>query len=125
MRINREDLFECAVSFLVAAGEALEGAQIVADNLCKADARGVTTHGTYLLTPIHKRLKADLLALPTTLTVPIDHAAVAVVDGGNGLGSIAGKYASDLAVQRVKHFGIGMVLIRNTNHLDRWLITQR
>ena len=47
--------------------------------------------------------------------MPVDTGAVAVVDGGNGLGMLAGKFAMDLATQRARDFGIGMVLIRNTN----------
>jgi len=36
-----------------------------------------------------------------------------VVDGGDGLGPVAGKLAADLAVARAKQYGIGLVLIRN------------
>jgi LDH2 family malate/lactate/ureidoglycolate dehydrogenase len=117
MRINRQDLYECTCELLVGAGESLEGARIAADSFCIADGKGITTHGTYLLTPINKRVKADQLTLPTTTSLVVDTAAVAVVDGGNGLGPIAGKLASDLALQRAKDYGIGLVLIRNTNSL--------
>lgn len=115
MKVNRDNLFECAVDLLVSAGETPENAQLVADNLCKADSRGITTHGTYLLNPILQRVKAGLLTLPTVLSLPVDTAAIAVVDGGNGLGMLAGKVAMDLAIRRAKDFGISMVLIRNTN----------
>lgn len=117
MRICKENLFDCAVDLLIAAGESLEGAQIVAESLCISDAKGITTHGTYLLTPIFKRAKVNQLSLPTITTVPIDYAAVAVVDGGDGLGPIAGKLAADLAIQRAQTYGVGVVLIRNTNSL--------
>jgi LDH2 family malate/lactate/ureidoglycolate dehydrogenase len=117
MRIQKEDLFQCSVELLVALGEAPEGATIVADSFCIADAKGITTHGTYLLTPIIKRVKAGQLSLPTTAKIVIDNAAVAVVDGGDGLGPIAGKYAAYLAIERAKAYGISMVLIRNTNSL--------
>jgi LDH2 family malate/lactate/ureidoglycolate dehydrogenase len=117
MRICKENLFDCAVDLLIAAGESLEGAQIVAESLCISDSKGITTHGTYLLTPIFKRAKVNQLSLPTITTVPIDYAAVAVVDGGDGLGPIAGKLAADLAIQRAQTYGVGVVLIRNTNSL--------
>jgi LDH2 family malate/lactate/ureidoglycolate dehydrogenase len=117
MRIQKEDLFQCSVELLVASGETPEGATIVADSFCSADAKGITTHGTYLLTPIIKRVKAGQLSLPTIAKIVIDNAAVAVVDGGDGLGPIAGKYAADLAIERAKAYGISMVLVRNTNSL--------
>jgi len=115
MRVKREDLFECARILLVAAGESPEGAEFVAETFCKADARGITTHGTYLLNPIFHRVEANQLTLPTRATAVIDNAGIAVVDGGDGLGPVAGKLAADLAIQKAEQFGIGMVLIRNTN----------
>jgi LDH2 family malate/lactate/ureidoglycolate dehydrogenase len=117
MRIQKEDLFQCSVELLVASGETPEGATIVADSFCIADAKGITTHGTYLLTPIIKRVNAGQLSLPTIIKIVIDNAAVAVVDGGDGLGPIAGKFAADLAIERAKAYGISMVLVRNTNSL--------
>jgi LDH2 family malate/lactate/ureidoglycolate dehydrogenase len=70
-----------------------------------------------LLTPIIKRVNAGQLSLPTIAKIVIDNAAVAVVDGGDGLGPIAGKFAADLAIERAKAYGISMVLVRNTNSL--------
>lgn len=117
MKINRDDLFACAVDLLLAAGENPGGARLVAENFCQADARGITTHGTYLFTPIFDRVKANQLSLPTRPTVVCDEAAVAIVDGGNGLGPVAGRFAAELAAKRAAQYGIGMVLIRNTNNV--------
>ncbi len=117
MKIKSEDLFERVQELLLAAGESADNTKIVADSLCKADARGVTTHGTYLLTPIFDRVKAGQLALPTSVSLVIDEAAVAIVDGGNGLGPVAGNLAIETSIARARTYGISMVLIRNTNNL--------
>ncbi len=108
MKVKREDLFNASHALLVAAGESPEGAALVAETFCKADARGITTHGSYLLNPIFNRVKAGQLTLPTQATLALDNAAVAVVDGGDGLGPVAGKLAADLAVARAKQFGVGL-----------------
>jgi LDH2 family malate/lactate/ureidoglycolate dehydrogenase len=117
MIINADRLLECTVDLLIAAGESPENARLVADNLCKADARGVTTHGTYLLTPIFERVAENQLRLPTEPKLVVDTAAVAVIEGGDGLGPVAGKFAADVAIDRAKKFGISLVLIRDTNNL--------
>jgi LDH2 family malate/lactate/ureidoglycolate dehydrogenase len=117
LKIIWDDLFACTYELLLAAGESPEGAKLVAENLCQADARGITTHGTYLLTPILDRVNVNQLSLPTHPTFICDEAAVAIIDGGNGLGPVAGKLAADVAVKRASQYGIGMVLIRNTNNL--------
>jgi LDH2 family malate/lactate/ureidoglycolate dehydrogenase len=117
MIINPDKLDECTVELLLAAGESPENAKLVADNLCKADARGITTHGTYLLSPIFERVAEHQLSMPTQVKLALDTAAVAVVEGGDGLGPVAGKFAADVAVDRAKRFGISLVLIRDTNNL--------
>ncbi len=117
MKINRENLLACTYDLLITAGEGPDGAQLVAENFCQADSRGITTHGSYLLTPIFHRVEVKQLSLPTRATVAVDEASVAVIDGGNGLGPIAGKLAVDLSIKRASDYGISLVLIRNTNNL--------
>lgn len=117
MIISTDRLVECTVELLEAAGESPDNARLVADNLCKADARGVTTHGTYLLTPIFERVAEHQLSLPTQLKLAVDTAAIAVVEGGDGLGPVAGKFAAEVALERARQFGVSVVLIRDTNNL--------
>lgn len=39
-----------------------------------------------------------------------------MVDGQNGLGQVVGKYSMELAINKAKKFGIGMVSTRGSNH---------
>lgn len=117
MKIDRDELYHCILDLLIAAGESPENSSIVAEALCQADSRGITTHGSYLLTPIFNRVEAHQLSLPTRPTVVTDEAAIAVIDGGDGLGPVAGELAADLSIKRAREFGISLVLIRNTNNL--------
>jgi LDH2 family malate/lactate/ureidoglycolate dehydrogenase len=116
-KIKLADLYSCVDEILLALGESSEGAKIVADSLVYADSRGITTHGSYLLTPIVNRVKAAQLSLPTQTSIILDESAIAVIEGGNGLGAIAGKLAVDLSIKRASQFGISLILIRNTNNL--------
>jgi LDH2 family malate/lactate/ureidoglycolate dehydrogenase len=115
VKINYEDLYSCAYELLVALGENPEGAKVVADSMVYSDLRGVTTHGSYLLNPIANRVKASQLSLPTKAKVVSKEGSTAVVDGGNGLGPVAGKLAVDLSLELASKNGISLVLIRNTN----------
>jgi LDH2 family malate/lactate/ureidoglycolate dehydrogenase len=115
--VKQEELYSCAYEILLAAGENPDGAKTVTDSLIRSDARGTTTHGTYLLTPIVERVKAVQLSLPTKTSIVVDNAAITIIDGGNGLGPIACKRAVDLSIQRASKFGISLVLIRNTNNV--------
>lgn len=117
MKLQYKLLYENTTDILMACGESVENAAIVAKNLIKADARGVTTHGTYLLTPIWKRVQAKQLPLPTDARIVSDDGATAIVDGGDGLGAVAGMLAVKTAVEKAKQYGIASVLIRNTNNI--------
>jgi LDH2 family malate/lactate/ureidoglycolate dehydrogenase len=117
LKLKYNLLYECTVEILTACGESTENAEIVAKNLIKADARGITTHGTYLLTPIWKRAQAKQLSLPTDARKLIDEGATALVDGGDGLGAVAGILAVKTALQKARQYGIASVLIRNTNNI--------
>ncbi len=115
--VTQEELFKCAYEILTAVGETSENAKTVAENLVRSDLRGITTHGTYLLGPIVTRVKANQLSLPTKPTIIRDEAAIALVEGGDGLGAVAGKLAVDLSIKRAAQYGISLVLIRNTNNV--------
>lgn len=117
MNIDMEKLRAVAVEILKACGESDAGAATVADSMIMADSRGITTHGTYLLSPIYKRVKAEQLPLPTKATLVEDKGSTALVDGGDGLGAIAGKLAVETAVKKAKQNGVATVLIRNTNNV--------
>ena len=62
-------------------------------------------------------MKAGQLTLPTAAAVDSDDGATAVIDGGDGLGAVAGKLAADTAIKKAKEFGVASALIRNTNNI--------
>ena len=117
MRIAYQDLFDGAVKVLTACGESRKNAELAAKNMVRADARGIATHGVYLLTPIWKRVKAGQLTLPTNAVLTMDSGAAAIVDGGDGLGAIAGELAIRTAIEKAKQYGVSTVLIKNTNNI--------
>jgi LDH2 family malate/lactate/ureidoglycolate dehydrogenase len=117
IKVNREELLKCTAEILSALGESKPGAEFAAESMVFADSRGITTHGTYLLTPIVNRAKAGQLILPTKILTLIDNAAVAVIDGGNGLGALSGKAGIEQCAKSASQFGISLVLVRNTNNL--------
>ncbi len=117
MTYTYKQLKVCTIEILMACGESKKGAETVAESMLFADSRGITTHGTHLLTPIYKRVKAKQLSLPTNATVVSDSGATAIIDGGDGLGAIAGRLAADIAIEKARQFGTSTVLIKNTNNI--------
>ena len=117
IQVNHQDLRHCIEEIFIKLGENEENAKVITDSLVSSDCRGVSTHGTYYLFPIMERIKAGQFTLPTVPKIINENSAIAVIDGGNGFGQVAGKFAVDLAIKNASKFGVSIVLIRNTNNL--------
>lgn len=117
MIIRAAHLKKVIVSLLESAGTESEHADIVADVMVMADLRGISTHGIYFLPMLLERAKAGLLNIPTKVEELSVDGAACHLDGGNGLGQVAAARGMRLAIKKASESGIGMTLIRNTNHI--------
>jgi len=115
--VTPERLREAVIEVLKGFGAADAEAPIVADSLVRAEMRGTDTHGLPYLKLLVERVEAKMVSLPTRITVLKDDGATALLDGGNGIGQVAGWQAMELSVRKAREHGIGLTLIRNTNNL--------
>jgi LDH2 family malate/lactate/ureidoglycolate dehydrogenase len=112
-----EQLKEAIIAVLTGVGASAEEAPIVAESLLQAEMRGTDTHGLPYLKLLVERVEARMVALPTRVTVVKDEGATALLDGGNGIGQVAGWTAMERSIRKAREFGIGLTLLRNTNNL--------
>lgn len=117
MRISADHLVAVGVAVLRAAGVGADEAKTVADNLVMAERRGIATHGVNFLLPLADRIARGLVVVPTKVTVISDADAVLHLDGGNGIGQTAATLGMRSAIEKARRFGIGLSLVRNTNHI--------
>lgn len=102
---------------LMAAGLPEEDATITADVLIESDKRGIDSHGIGRLKPIYiDRIREGIINPITKIDVIKNGPTTAVLDGNNGMGQVVSKYAMNLAIEKAKKFGLGMVTVRNSNH---------
>ena len=89
-----------------------------ADVLIAADKRGVDSHGIGRLKPIYyQRIVDDKILNPITETSVIrEVGATAVVDGNHGMGMVIGHSCMNMAIEKAKQFGVGVVVARNSSH---------
>lgn len=106
-----EDVF---LGMGVPAGDA----RICAGVLSAADKRGIDSHGVGRLKPIYydRVVKLRTQEPVTRLEVVRDTAAVAVVDGHNGMGMVVATRCMQMAMEKARRYGLGMVVARNSNH---------
>ncbi|MGQ9645827.1 MAG: Ldh family oxidoreductase [Thermodesulfobacteriota bacterium] len=117
MKVMPDRLKEIATHILRGLGASAEEATLVSECLVRAEMRGIDTHGVHFLTLLANRVDSRMIQIPTNLRIIRDEAATALIDGGNGLGQVAAHRAMEMAIQKARQFGVGMVLVRNTNHI--------
>jgi L-2-hydroxycarboxylate dehydrogenase (NAD+) len=94
-----------------------EDAKICADVLLESDKRGIESHGVNRLKPIYlDRIKAGILNPVTNFEVIKETPTTAVVDGHDGMGQVIGVTSMNMAIEKAKKYGMGMVAVRNSTH---------
>ncbi|MBP7736696.1 MAG: Ldh family oxidoreductase [Spirochaetes bacterium] len=105
------------VDVLKAAGVPDEDARICADILITSDKRGIDSHGINRLKPIYiDRIKDGILNPITKMEVVREGPTTAVIDGHDGMGHVIAKRSMDMAIDKARKFGMGMVAVRNSSH---------
>lgn len=115
--VDFDTLENFMVDALQASGIPAEDAKVIGDVLIESDRRGIDSHGIGRLKPIYiDRINIGIMNPITTIEVLKDDLTTAVLDGHNGMGHVVGKKAMELAIEKAKKFGMGMVAVRNSNH---------
>ncbi len=105
------------IEVMVKAGIPEGDAKIVADVLVKADKLGFDSHGVNRLKPIYlDRINDGILNPVTNLEVVKESPTTAVVDGHNGMGHVISYKSMQMAIDKAKKYGMGMVAVRNSTH---------
>lgn len=112
-----EELEKFMNDALIKAGIPNDDAKIISDVLIESDKRGIDSHGIGRLKPIYiDRIDKGILNPITEIEVVKDEDATAVLDGHNGMGHVVSKKAMEMAIEKAKKYGIGMVAVRNSTH---------
>jgi LDH2 family malate/lactate/ureidoglycolate dehydrogenase len=85
--------------------------------LIESDKRGIDSHGVNRLKPVYyDRIKNGTQYPMTNFEIVRESPTTAVVDGHRGMGQVIAKKSMDLAIDKAKTYGMGMVAVRNSTH---------
>lgn len=94
-----------------------EDAKICANVLITSDKRGIDSHGVGRLKPIYiDRIRAGIQKAVTQLEIIRESPTTAVIDGHDGMGHVIAYRSMELAIDKAKKYGMGMVAVRNSTH---------
>ncbi len=98
-------------------GVPADDADIVVDVLLESDKRGIESHGCNRFKPVYiDRINAGIQQPVTNFEILKETPTTAVVDGHNGMGQVIGHRAMQMAIDKAKEYGMGMVVVRNSCH---------
>ncbi len=118
-RIGHEKLTRFVQAAFEKLGVPHDDAQIAAETLVAADLRGVDTHGVIRFSPhawYVKWLSDGSMTAKPNIRVISETPSTALLDGDRGMGMVIGHRAMELAIEKAKSCGIGMVGVRNSRH---------
>lgn len=94
-----------------------EDAEICTDVLLESDRRGIESHGCNRFKPIYiDRIVAGIQNPVTDFDIIKETECTAVVDGHDGMGQVIGYKSMQMAIDKAKKYGLGMVAVRNSCH---------
>jgi LDH2 family malate/lactate/ureidoglycolate dehydrogenase len=97
-------------------GFPVEHANLTARLMAQADLQGSDGHGVIRLPAYVKRIRAGGINKTPNIRVVAERAAMAVIDGDNGMGHVVVSQAVDLAIAKARDAGVGWVSTRMSNH---------
>lgn len=116
VRIAEADLKELMKNKLHKAGLKEDHADIVADVLVHADARGVHSHGAMRVEYYAERIAKGGITHDPKLNFEKTGPSSGVYEGDNGAGHVVAKYGMEEAIKMAKESGIAIVGMRNIGH---------
>lgn len=114
--LNHVQLKNTCVAILTALKVPPEEADTVADNLVKANLKGIDSHGVFRLREYVRKVENGTIIPGATIKVVRETASTMLLDGGSGFGQVVGVKAMTIAIKKAREEGIGVVSVRNSNH---------
>jgi L-2-hydroxycarboxylate dehydrogenase (NAD+) len=105
-----------AADALARAGLPADAAARAAELILRSDLAGADGHGIFRLPQYVRRLRAGGINPRPAIRAVSETAAMAVLDGDNGLGHLVMDRATALAVEKARDVGAAWIGVRTSNH---------
>lgn len=90
--------------------------EIITEVLLMSDVYGIESHGIQRMVRYYKGIQMGTILIDEKPEVVFETPISAVIDGHNGMGQLIGEMAMNMAIEKAKKTGIGIVTVRNSNH---------
>ena len=115
-RFDVKSLKKLAKAIFETQGLSPSKAQDVADVMLEADRMGIESHGIQRIGMYMQGMKLGRIDPTAEISLVKETPISAVLDNNDGMGQPASKKAMKMAIDKAKKSGMGMVVVRNSNH---------
>ena len=116
MRVAAEKIREQLVAVFRAWGMSEEHAAVTAEMMVETDLRGVDSHGISMMPTYDKEFRAGRLNMCPQWKTVRDRPSMARIDADRSLGHPVSAHAMNLAVDKCRATGVGVVAVFNSHH---------
>ena len=102
--------------FFEKMGFTKDEAEIITDVLLTSDMYGIESHGVQRMVLYYKTIKNGRIHMDSHWEIVHETPLSAVIDNHFGVGQLVGHYAMNLAIEKAKKSGVGIVSVKNSNH---------
>ena len=93
-----------------------EESEQITDVLLEADLSGIESHGIQRMIRYHKEITGGMVKIDAKPEIVFETPLSAVIEGNDAMGQTLGVKAMQIAIEKAKKSGFGMVTVRNSNH---------
>jgi L-2-hydroxycarboxylate dehydrogenase (NAD+) len=115
-RIEYEKIKNIAKEVFLKFGYSPEDSAIIVDVILESDLRGIESHGVQRLNVYYRSIKQGRIKVNEKIEIVHETPIAAVIDAHDTAGQLSSYKAMQLAIQKAKNTGFGMVVVKNGNH---------
>ena len=107
---------ELVTEIFVKYGFSKEESDVITEILLAADLSGIESHGVQRLIRYHNAIETGATLVHAEPEIVFETPVSAVIDAKGAMGQVVSFKAMNMAMEKAKASGIGMVTVRNSNH---------
>lgn len=116
MRINATDERNYLQTVFEKLGFQKDDGILIADTLVDADLRGISSHGIQRLDWYRRMIKDGTIISQNKPKILKEIPGAVLVDANQNMGHLATNLAMDKVIEKAKQIGVGIGVVRNSNH---------
>ncbi len=116
INLNVDALRKYCEDIFVKRGYSAEDSKAITDVLLTADLYGIESHGVQRLIRYHLAIEEGSIVPDAKLDIVHETPVSAVIDAPRSMGQVVAKKAMEMAIEKAKKTGFGVVCVKGSNH---------